>query len=140
MNWSVSKGLSVLVCGLALLGLAACGGGGGDPAPTPKQETRVMPTPTPTPTPSRDRYGSLAYGDNYAAAMRSGDSRSSARNLALAGCSENGGTNCREVLWFRNACGAAAKSADGNRAGAAWASSKDDAHAKAIATCHASGG
>ncbi len=140
MNRNKSKGLSALVCGLALLGLAACGGGGGggNPAPTPKQETRVMPTPTPTP--SRDRYGSIAYGDNYAGAMRSGDSRSSARNSALAGCSENGGTNCREVLWFRNACGAAAKSADGNRAGVAWASSKDDAHTKAIAACHASGG
>ena len=48
MNWSVSKGLSVLVCGLALLGLAACGGGGGDGDPAPKppgDQMRVMPSP-----------------------------------------------------------------------------------------------
>ena len=42
MNWSVLKGLSVFVCGLALLGLAACGGGGGEPKPPPPKEEKEM--------------------------------------------------------------------------------------------------
>ena len=135
MNWSVLKGLSVFVCGLALLGLAACGGGGGDPAPK-KNEVQVTPAPTPKP----DRYISYAVGRNYAWAIRTGDSRSSTRTAAVAACLGFGGTNCREVLWVRNACGALAMNADRNRAGVEWGPSKTDASTKAIAACRAAGG
>ena len=51
MTWNMSKGLLVFVCGLALLGLAACGGGGGgNPTPTPGGgggQVRVMPGGSP---------------------------------------------------------------------------------------------
>ena len=120
MNRNMSKGLSVLVCGLALLGLAACGGGGGgDPTPT-----------------KPDRYGSLVINNVYGAGLASGGSRTSARNAALAICSGN----CREVLWFRNACGALAESGDGNRAGAGWGTSKTAAETNAISACRVAGG
>lgn len=121
MTWNMSKGLLVFVCGLALLGLAACGGGGGGGG-------------------KPDRYGSLALGSNYGGAIRPGGSRSAARSAAVAACSGLGGTNCREVLWFRNACGAVAQSSDDSRAGAGWGTSKAAAETKAIAACHATGG
>ena len=121
MTWNMSKGLLVFVCGLALLGLAACPGGGGGGGKS-------------------DRYGSVAHGSNYVGAIRAGGSRSAARSAAVTACSESGGTNCREVLWFRNACGAVAGSSDNSRAGAGWGTSKAAAETKAIAACHAAGG
>lgn len=43
MNWIMVKGLTVFVCGLALFGLAACGGGGDDPPASDKPEMTIIP-------------------------------------------------------------------------------------------------
>ena len=128
MNWSVSKGLSVLVCGLALLGLAACGGGGGGDK---KPEARIVP--------KADRHGAYSIGVGYGGGFAVRDSALSAVEAANASC-EAVDTGCLFVLSFRNACGAVARSADNNRAGVGWDSSREDAQTKAIAACHASGG
>ena len=45
MNWIMVKGLTAFVCGLALFGLAACGGGGDDPPASDKPEMTIMPPP-----------------------------------------------------------------------------------------------
>lgn len=119
MNRNMSKGLLVFVCGLSLLGLAACNGNGGG---------------------EQDRHGAIAYGVNLNAGLATGNSQLSAGTAAVNHCRSAGGINCRVVLMFRNACGASAHSADGTRAGVGWDTSKANAETKAIAACHAAGG
>ena len=102
-----------------------------------------QPVFAPPPDPSSgNSYGSLAFavGSYGRTAGGSGDSQSSARNAALAACSDGGYIGCREVLWFRNACGTVALSTDTSRAGVGWGTSHGDAAQKAIAACSAAGG
>ncbi len=128
--------LPVLSVASLLLGLAACGGGGGSSSPpktmveAERDQTRI--------TPSGDRYGSLAMSSRGSWAFRSStNSLSSARAAALAACTGDG---CREVLWFRNACGALARSGDNTRNGVGWAVSELDAQSQANAACAKAGG
>ena len=130
MSDTITRRLPILaLCIASALTLTACGGGG-KKSPT---DMRVMP--------AEDIYGSLASGDRGGASFGYGDSRASARSRAVTRCGNLAeGTNCREVLWFRNACGALARSADDRQDGVAWGTSRNDAHTKAIAACHAAGG
>ena len=141
------------VAGLALAGLAACGGGGSSTTPTPcpqgqvrvdgqcRAEMAEIPI-----RPALNEYGSVAFAVNPwgAYASRRGTSRTAARNDAVAACESNCSSSsscgCQEVLWVRNACGSLAKSGDNRRAGAGWDTSDEDAAQKAIAACSAAGG
>ena len=84
---------------------------------------------------AQELFGAIAYSakahkygwaNNYR-------SRDEASKAALEGCTKNEGTECRVVVWFRNACGALATGPDGH--GAAWAESRTAAIAKASKLC-----
>ena len=112
------------VAGLALAGLAACGGG---PGP-------VVPDLSVTQKPA---YTSLAFNvSTRDAEFRANDTLAEARSRALAAC----GDGCQEFMWFRNACGSVARSGDNNFHGAGWAASENDAEKNAVAACRAAGG
>ena len=149
---------TLAVLGATAFFLVACGGNG-KPDPTP---------PDPTPPDNGEQqmritppveYGSIAYGIR-AAGGREGDrstqlafttqntgtSRSAARDTALAKCRTGCGTesacrnSCREVLMFRNACGASA-SGGGSDAGylfdgVGWGASESVAERNATAACN----
>ena len=109
------------VAGLALTGLAACGGGGGG--------TGDMRITLP------EVYTSLAVGESGGAAFEVSDSLAGARNAALVSCGVTD-DGCQEIMWFRNACGALAQSFDERIRGAGWAESEDDAERNAIVACN----
>ena len=116
------------VVGLALAGLAACGGSSISDA------VEAIITPD-SPSP----YGSMAFATSTSwgnAAWRSADSRTAARDAAVAAC----GSECREVLWFQNACGSLATSTDNTRAGVGWGRTRSASGESAIAQCRAAGG
>ena len=91
-------------------------------------------------------YGSAAFSMNPwgASAMDLSTSRTAARNAAVASCESactgSSSCGCQEVLWFQNACGAQARSNDGNRAAFGWGETESAANADAIGRCHAQGG
>lgn len=91
---------------------------------------------------AENRYGSIVFsqesGGGYAMGMAwSYDSRSKARNRAIRECQSRGGTSCREVNWFRNACGAIAIGGN-NGFGTSWGDSLRAAENKAISECRRS--
>ena len=153
------------VAGLALAGLAACGGGGGSSTPAATAPTTPTPTPaTPTPCPQGqvrvdgqcraeipiqrqlNEYGSLAFAMNPWGAAGSvvTTSQTAARDRAVAACenfcTSSSSCGCREVLRVRNACGSLAYSIDNSRAGVGWGETESAAGESAIARCHAAGG
>ena len=104
------------VVGLALAGLAACGGGNG---------LGGVVTQKPL-------YTSLVLNVSSArASMNPGDTLAEARNNALTAC----GDGCVEYAWVRNGCVALARNRAGNFWGAGWASSEDVAERNAIVIC-----
>ena len=146
---SFKRFAQLAVVGLALAGLAACGGGGGsspaEETPTPAPDPTPTPDPAPAPTPAcpqgqvrvdgqcraeipirpLNEYGAVAFSMNpwgwYAS--QSGTSRTAARDAAVANCERvctDSSCGCQEVLWVRNACGSLAYSADNSRAGVGW--------------------
>ena len=133
---SFKRFAQLVMVGLALAGLAACGGGGG------LAEIPITPL---------NEYGSIAHSMNPwgASASRSGTSRTAARDAAVEACENNctssSSCGCQEVLWFRNACGSLARSTNG-RAGVGWdpsgdeGKSRSESQRKAIAACTAAGG
>ena len=88
------------------------------PAPATKAKAPTTTTPATTPTPTttqrrRNPYGSIAYArtsSGHAGGIAwNGRSHVNARQLALQQCREaGGGSACREIGWFRNACAAVA--------------------------------
>ena len=147
--------LFVVACGIFLV---ACGGGNGNGMPDPErtEPERTEPEEDMRITPPRE-YGSLAFGISRNSAQeqtgwdvtRTGTSRSAARDAALAVCRTplNEGqtiSGCREVLWFRNACGSIAANAivypHPRIFGVGWGASESVAEQKAIAACSAAGG
>ena len=138
--------------------LVACGGGGNgngmpDPEPgggggEPGDQMRITPLV---------EYGSFAYftspSDDDDAPFgfivtAKGTSQSEARDAALAECEEDrrsGDSNCQEVLWFRNACGASAvgfleKAGEPQVTGVGWGTSGSIAEQNAIAACRTAAG
>ena len=79
---------------------------------------------------AQELFGAIAYSDKahkYGWANNY-PTRNEASKAALDGCAKNEGTECRVVVWFRNACGALVTGPDGH--GAAWAESRKVAIAK----------
>lgn len=116
------------VLGLALAVLAACGG------------STVRDLVEAVITPDLNEYGSAAFRATTSRwggyGIANNTSRAEARADALSVC----GSDCQEVLWFRNACGAIAKSTDNTRGGAGWGTSESSAGEEAIAACSRAGG
>ena len=85
------------------------------------------------PAAARDYYGSIAFSVENGALGWSNDydSRSAAENEATNQC----GSNCEAVLWFRNACGAIATSSD-HSYGTGWATNRGEAESIAMRGCH----
>ena len=86
-----------------------------------------------------DRHGSIAFSQEadggYAWGITwSWDGRIDAIAAALAECREQGGSNCTEVGWFSNACGALAIGS-GNGFGSGWGDSLETAKLDALSEC-----
>ena len=88
---------------------------------------------------AQDAYGSIYFSQNsdggYAAGWgwNYGD-LGMARQAARNECRSRGGTNCFEVQWFRNACGALAVGS-GNGYGHDWDTSRNAARNGALNQC-----
>lgn len=83
---------------------------------------------------AQELFGAVAYSakerqhgwsNNYS-------SRKAAEQAAMDACRKNAG-DCKNILWFRNACGALVTGPDGY--GADWAESNTAAVNKALKTC-----
>ena len=85
-------------------------------------------------------FGETAYGQSvaygYAWNYPTGNE---ARQAALSACLGAGGTNCAELAWFQNGCGALAVDQYGNAQGRS-ARTQDQAEARAVRACEAAGG
>ena len=92
------------------------------------------------PVSAQDLYGSMAFaqtGDGgYAGGIAwNAQSHAKARQSAIDECRwAGGGSACREVGWFRNACGAIAIG-DGDGYGTGWGDSSDEAERAAMNEC-----
>ena len=90
----------------------------------------------------KDLWGSIAFskkadgGMAYAIVWNSGG-REPARNRAKTLCRGKGGSNCAELGWFRNACGALALGDTG--AGAGWGTKTTEAESMALSECRSAG-
>ncbi len=81
---------------------------------------------------ARNYYGAISYSPSTGAYGYSYDynSKSSARHAARKQC---GYRNCKNSLWFRNACGALAVGSSGY--GTSWGNSRSSAKRKALRSC-----
>lgn len=97
------------------------------------------------PAQAQDAHGAIAFGRatqdqtvaygfawNHAA-------RDEAREAAMNACLAGGGTECAELAWFRNGCGALALDQYGMAQGKSGMS-QEQAEARALRTCEAAGG
>ncbi|MCY3701508.1 MAG: DUF4189 domain-containing protein [Rhodospirillales bacterium] len=93
----------------------------------------------------QDAHGAIAFGltaDGEAVAYGFAwnyDAKDEAVHAALAACRDGGGANCEEVAWFKNGCGALALDRFGYYGGTG-AMSQEQAEARAVRSCEASGG
>ena len=92
---------------------------------------------------AESRYGSVVFspesGGGYAWGIAwSYDSRSAARQRAVRECRGRGGTNCGELVWFRDACGALAIG-DSNDSGSGWGTTIALAERGALESCRSYG-
>ena len=91
------------------------------------------------PASAESRYGSIVFSQESGGGWTWGmawsyDSQRGATARAMDECRSRGGTNCRRVGWFRDACGALAIG-DRNGYGANWGSSSSEAEERAIELC-----
>ena len=93
------------------------------------------------PKKAADLWGSIAFSQNpdrghaWAIVWNSGGA-SEARRIGLEVCRREGGESCREIGWFRNACGALAIGG-GNGFGAGWGATTAKAEQDALGQCRA---
>jgi hypothetical protein len=82
----------------------------------------------------QDYFGAIAYSSQTGAHGWAKDypSRDAAQRAALSICRKHA-SDCRAVLWFRNACGALARGPNGP--GWAWAESQVAADKQAMELC-----
>ena len=95
------------------------------------------------PVQAQSLYGSIAFSQQSGGGFAGGiawnyGSRDKARRDALGGCRALGGESCREVGWFRNACGAIAIG-DGDGFGTGWGETFGPAEEMALAKCRGAG-
>ena len=85
-------------------------------------------------------YQAVAIGDYGAwGATWNYDTQQSAEVKADEICRDNNGTNCRAVIWARNACLALAETTDRDGGfGWAWNESRDSARTEALRSCQSS--
>ena len=97
------------------------------------------------PAHAQDAHGVIAFGEAggrdavaYGVACNR-DTRDQAREAAAKACVDGGGTDCAELTWFRNGCGALALDQYGPAQGKSGMS-REQAEARALKTCEAAGG
>ena len=95
------------------------------------------------PAAAQERWGSIVFsqesGGGYAWGMAwSYGSHSSATSEAVNECRRRGGSNCFEIGWFHDACGALAIG-DNNGYGSGWGTSTGIAESYAIQSCRNAG-
>lgn len=88
---------------------------------------------------AQERWGSIVFsqesGGGYAWGIAwSYGSHASATSRAIDECRSRGGNHCREIYWFRDACGALAIG-DNNGYGAGWGTSTAEAGNQAMIGC-----
>ena len=85
-------------------------------------------------------FGQTAYGESvaYGFAWNYG-AKDEAIDAAMRACRAGGGTNCEELAWFQNGCGALAPDRFGHYGGTG-AMSLEQAEARAVRGCEAEGG
>ena len=97
------------------------------------------------PAHAQDAHGAIAFGQTaYGRAVAYGyawnyPTGNEARQAALSACLGAGGTNCAELAWFQNGCGAIALDQYGNAQGRS-ARTQEQAEARAVQACEAAGG
>ena len=97
------------------------------------------------PAQSQNTHGAIAFGHTaYGQSVAYGyawnyPSGNDARQAALSACLGAGGTNCAELAWFQNGCGALAVDQYGNAQGRS-ARTEEQAEVRAIRACEAAGG
>lgn len=97
------------------------------------------------PAHAQDAHGAIAFGETaYGEFVTIGFSwnrgtRGEAKEAALSECRAGGGTNCVELAWFRNGCGALAVGQYGVAQGKS-AISQERAEARALQGCKNAGG
>jgi Domain of unknown function (DUF4189) len=89
-----------------------------------------------SPAQASDRYGAIAYSprdgaDGYGYNF---STRAAAESRALSECIRYGGSGCRVVIWFRNACAALAINPAG-AFGSGWAVTSRLAESIALESC-----
>ena len=97
------------------------------------------------PAAAQDAHGVIAFGEteqgdgvaygfswNYSA-------KDTAHAEAIRACMSSGGTNCIELAWFQNGCGALAIDKHGNAQGKPGMT-REQAETRALRTCEAAGG
>ena len=93
---------------------------------------------------AQDAHGVIAFGETGDNAVAYGvswnrDTRDRARDAAVEACVAGGGTDCTELTWFQNGCGALALDQHGAAQGKSGMS-REQAEARALKTCEAAGG
>ena len=97
------------------------------------------------PADAQDAHGVIAFGET---AQGKGvaygfswnfDGKDAAHAEAVNACTSSGGTDCVQLAWFQNGCGALAMDQYGNAQGKPGMSS-EQAEARALRTCKAAGG
>ncbi|MDE0051530.1 MAG: DUF4189 domain-containing protein [Rhodospirillales bacterium] len=99
----------------------------------------------PLPAPAQDAHGAIAFGQTaYGESVAYGfawnySAKGEAVDAALNACRAGGGTNCEELAWFQNGCGALAVDQYGGPQGKS-AMSQEQAETRALQSCEAAGG
>ena len=94
---------------------------------------------TATPEQPANLWGSIAFSQNsqrghaWAIVWNAGGA-ALAKKVGLAECRRQGGQNCQEIAWFRDACGALAIG-DGNGFGSGWGTTTAIAERYALSQC-----
>lgn len=97
------------------------------------------------PSASEDLWGSIVFSKNSGggytwAFVWNAGGHEPARQEAVDLCQQEGGSNCAEIGWFRNACGALAVDPTGvGGYGTGWGSDTGEAEAMALLECESAG-
>ena len=88
-----------------------------------------------------DLWGSIAYSptSRLGVIVWNSGGRGAAKQQSLQGCRRDGGIGCKEVAWFRNACGAIAIGS-GTGYGGGWGGSKAESERMALSNCRSVAG